>query len=350
MRKFFLILIVFCFGAAGFVAFEAFRFLNTPPSTSEDTVIFEVKPGPFYRITNELAEKKLISNRRYFVLYAKLKQQITKVKTGEYELRKNMTPEEVLAKLVSGKVVQYEFTIQEGLNIYEIAQVLEENKLADKTEFLRLEKKRSFIRELLNEELPSLEGYLFPDTYRVTKYEGEQAIIKAMVDNFLSVYRELVQAYGPHPKFSRNELVTLASMIEKETGAPFERPRISSVFLNRLNKRMRLQSDPTILYGIMETHGYWKKNIQKKDIREKTAYNTYRVNALPKGPIANPGKESLRAVFKPETTDYLYFVSKNDGTHHFSKTYKEHQRAVVRFQKNSSARKGKSWRDLKTNK
>ena len=109
---------------------------------------------------------------------------------------------------------------------------------------------------------------------------------------------------------------------------------------------MRIQSDPTILYGIKEKYGYWKKNIQKKDILEKTAYNTYKIPALPKGPISNPGRESLQSVFKPEKSEYLYFVSKNDGTHYFSKTYKEHQRAVRDFQLNYKARQGKSWRDL----
>jgi UPF0755 protein len=136
-------------------------------------------------------------------------------------------------------------------------------------------------------------------------------------------------------------------MIEKETGATFERPVISSVFQNRLRKRMRLQSDPTILYGIMEEDGVWKKNIRKKDIQRKTAYNTYRVNGLPKGPIANPGRGSLLAVLEPESTDFLYFVSRNDGTHYFSKTYKEHQKAVRDYQLNRKARQGKSWRDLK---
>jgi UPF0755 protein len=142
-------------------------------------------------------------------------------------------------------------------------------------------------------------------------------------------------------------VITLASVVEKETGAPEERPVIASVFHNRLKKGMRLQSDPTILYGMLMKTGVMTKNIRKKDILAQTPYNTYTVRALPIGPIANPGKEAIKAVLNPGNTDFLYFVSRNDGTHVFSKTYEDHNKAVKAYQLNHRARKGKSWRDLK---
>ncbi|MAF90056.1 MAG: endolytic transglycosylase MltG [Bdellovibrionota bacterium] len=343
MKKIIVSLFLIFTMASAYVAYEAYCFLQIPPSQDDSSVYFEVKPGPFYKITSALKKEGLITNSKYFTALAKYESAIKKVKTGEYELRRNMKPSEVLNILVSGIMVQHSFTIQEGLNIYEIAELLASKNLIDENEFLRLAKSPSFIQSLLGQSLPSLEGYLFPDTYRITKYQGERNILKIMVERFHEVFASLERA---PTNLSRHEIVTLASIIEKETGAPHERPLISSVFQNRLRKKMRIQSDPTILYGIKEKYGYWKKNIQKKDILEKTAYNTYKIPALPKGPISNPGRESLQSVFKPEKSEYLYFVSKNDGTHYFSKTYKEHQRAVRDFQLNYKARQGKSWRDL----
>ena len=141
------------------------------------------------------------------------------------------------------------------------------------------------------------------------------------------------------------EVSTLASIIEKETGAAFERPIISSVFHNRFKKRMRLESDPTVIYGIKD----YKGNIKKKHLQQKTPYNTYKINGLPLGPIANPSLAAIKAVLEPQEHNYIYFVSKNDGTHIFTPTYKEHLKAVDFWQRNRKNRTGKSWRDLKQN-
>ena len=165
-----------------------------------------------------------------------------------------------------------------------------------------------------------------------------------MTDRFHTVYGEVSEGYAG--SLSRHDIVTLASVIEKETGAPQERGIISSVFHNRLNKGMRLQSDPTIIYGYWVVSGEPLKNIRKKDILNPTPYNTYTIRALPVGPIANPGREAIKAAMFPEQSEHLYFVSKNDGTHIFTSTYKDHQKAVRDFQLNRKAREGKSWRDL----
>lgn len=334
-------IILLAMGLSG-TGIMAWVYLFSPMDISSESHYFEVKPGPFAKVAEQLQLQGFIRSATAFNLYARLQSAATKIRVGEFELRKSMTAVEILETLLSGEMVQHSFTVQEGLNIYEIAELLSEQGLADREDFLRLAKNPSFIQALLKKNVPSLEGYLFPDTYRVTRYEGAKKILQTMVERFKLVYQEIEKTeldLDPH------QVVILASMIEKETGAPEERPLISSVFHNRLRKRMRLQSDPTILYGIRETHGVWKKNIQKKDILERTAYNTYKIPGLPAGPIANPGRESLQAVFRPAESEYLYFVSRNDGTHKFSKTYEEHRRAVVDFQLNPEARRGKSWRD-----
>ena len=174
---------------------------------------------------------------------------------------------------------------------------------------------------------PSTEGYLFPDTYVLSKGMGARQILDLMINRFWQVFNSLVQ--GRDLPMSIREIVTLASIVEKETGLAEERPVIASVFLNRLKKRMRLESDPTVIYDLKDFDG----NLTKKHLQAPSPYNTYRHLGLPPGPIANPGRASLEAVLKPAQTSYLYFVSKNDGSHFFSSTLKEHNRAVVRYQK-----------------
>lgn len=173
-----------------------------------------------------------------------------------------------------------------------------------------------------------------------------EKIVQMMVDHFNGVIGEIAPALQ-QDKILRHKMVTLASMIEKETGAPEERPTISSVFYNRMKKNMRFQSDPTIIYGIAVQKGAMVSNIKKSDIMNKTPYNTYTIPGLPIGPIANPGKEAISAALKPEKTEYLYFVSMNEGRHYFSRTYQEHDEAVKKYQKDRRMREGKSWRKPK---
>ena len=175
----------------------------------------------------------------------------------------------------------------------------------------------------------SLEGYLFPETYRLARGLSAREVVTTLVHQFHEAWEEIApqaEANG----MSMREIVILASIIEKETGTAEERPRIASVFLNRLRRGMRLESDPTVIYGIPDFDG----NLRRRDLENRgNPYNTYRIRGLPPGPIANPGADALRAVLHPEDTDYLYFVSRNDGTHWFSTTYSEHVNAVNRYQK-----------------
>ncbi|MGZ3770642.1 MAG: endolytic transglycosylase MltG [Bdellovibrio sp.] len=334
-------------GLGGTVAFLSYQFVNSSASSQALDVIYEVEPGKgFNLVAKELEQKGLIKNSYLFSLYARIKGERSKVKVGEYLLRTNMTPSEVLAVIISGKSIGRSFTVSEGLSTYEIADLYEKQGFGKASDFMRLVHDPLFVKSLLNESESSLEGYLFPETYELTKYTDTKTLISTMVKKFLTVYNEVLSQNLKHG-WSRHQIVTLASIIEKETGAPQERPLISSVFHNRLQKRMRLQTDPTVIYGKAERLGRIEINITRADLITPTPYNTYTIEGLPPGPIANPGKESLLAALKPAASNYLFFVSQNDGTHVFTTDYKDHQKAVQKFQLNPKAREGKSWRDLK---
>jgi UPF0755 protein len=348
MMKFVVAIFLVIAVAAGF---EVFRFLAAGPGSASEEVIFEVPSGKsFHVIAQQLEKKGLVTSAFKLRVLAKLTNQGSHVKVGEYAMNRGMTPGEILLLLTSGKSIQYPVTFPEGSNIYEMAATLEGKKLYKAGEFLKACHDKALIHELLGIDVSSLEGYLFPETYNVTRYTPLNDLLRAMVQNFKNAYQALenqMKSQGLMPPLARHELVILASVVEKETGAPEERPLIASVFYNRLTKGMKLQSDPTIIYGIWVDTGAYKNNITKDDILKPTRYNTYTVAKLPFGPISNPGRESLQAVLKPAKSEYLYFVSHNDGTHAFSKTYEEHNKAVKNFQLNPAAREGKSWRDLK---
>lgn len=337
-----------------FMGIEAFRFLSAGPGQTADKVVFEVPSGKsFHVIAGQLEKQGVVSSALKLRILAKLTHQGGLVKMGEYALNRGMSPQEVLSVIVSGKSILHPITFPEGANIFEMAAALEAKNIYKRDEFLRAVHDPRLIRELLGVEVSSLEGYLFPETYNLTRYTPMREFIANMVQNFRAAYADAenqAKALGLAPQLARHELVILASMVEKETGAPEERPVIASVFYNRLKKNMRLQSDPTIIYGIWVDTGSYKQNITRDDLTHPTRYNTYTVPKLPFGPIANPGRESLGAVMKPAHSEYLYFVSHNNGTHAFSKTYEEHNRAVKNFQLNPAAREGKSWRDLKKRK
>jgi UPF0755 protein len=238
-----------------------------------------------------------------------------------------MTPNQVLDVLVDGKTYLHRITIPEGFTLKQIAEVLRTNELGQTDEFIALATDPQYVSSFeINAQ--SLEGYLFPDTYYFPRSATTKMIIRKMVERFdeqfPAQWHDRAKALGR----TVHEIVTLASIIEKETGAAFERPLIASVFHNRLKKKMRLESDPTVIYGIPNFDG----NIKRKHLRALTPYNTYRIKGLPPGPIANPGREAIKAALYPDKTDYLFFVSKKDTTHHFSKTIQEHRKAVRKYQ------------------
>ena len=306
----------------------------------------DISPGTTWnQLAVDLEEKQLISNSFYFKALVRLFGE-PPLFTGEYSLSPAESALSQFQKIRRGETKRTAVTFPEGLNHYEMFLVLKSAGFAEADEFLRLAGDSRFAESLLreatdkSESIPaSLEGFLFPDTYLVNKYKPASALLREMTAASLKIYDEIVsKAKQDSPataaaQFSLHEAVTLASLIEKETGAAEERGLVSSVFHNRLKRGMKLQSDPTILYGLFLDEGFERPlSIRKKDILHPSPYNTYVIKGLPPGPVANPGRESLRAVFYPENTDYLYFVSRNDGTHVFSKTLAEHEKAVFKYQ------------------
>jgi UPF0755 protein len=310
-----------------------------------EKVLFEVESGPFRFVIDKLHEQGFIKNKKIFSMYAHFLKIDQKIKTGEFELSKDMWATDILKVLTSGKNYQRTFTIQEGLNIFEIAELLESKEVTTKKAFLDYVRNPQVIEKLLGFQAPSLEGYLYPDTYYYTKHIHLDKLVSMMVEHFNQVINDIAPQLKDDKKLL-NRMVTLASIVEKETGAPEERPTIASIFYNRLKKGMRLQSDPTIIYGLEMKSGEIVRNIHKKDILAKNPFNTYAISGLPIGPISNPGKDAINAVLKPQKTEYLYFVSMNEGRHYFSRTYEEHNAAVKKYQVDPKARAGKSWRGL----
>lgn len=325
-------IVVFFSFSLGFAWYVWDHFVNRPNSGSNEEVVYEVAPGlSFTAVAKNLEKHGLVKNAELFAFYARLRGEASKMKVGEYLFKKNMRPSEVLGILVSGKSIEYKLTIPEGYNIYEIAQEVQDSGLMTAVDFLKLVKDPVVIKSLLGESHISLEGYLFPETYVYTKFTGIKNILSQMVDNFNKNYEAIIKQ-STLTGWTKNQIVTLASIIEKETGAGFERPLVSSVFHNRMQKGMLLQTDPTIIYGMADETGIIPKNIRKADILRPTRYNTYVIKGLPPGPIANPGRDALLAAVKPATSEFLYFVSFNDGTHKFSKDYSEHAAAVRKYQ------------------
>lgn len=332
---------------AAVIVFFGYQLLKAPVNTDKTEVVFDVSPGTsLTQIANDLQTRGLIRHSKAFQVYAKSKGLAAKFKVGEYSLNSAMTPDQIMNVLVSGKSIARSVTIAEGLNIFDIADIFEKNGIGTRDEFMKLVNDRVFIKSVLNEELKSLEGYLFPETYKVTKFEGTRSVVTQMVNRFLSVWKEF-EPIAKQKGWTRNQVVTFASIVEKETGASFERPIVSSVFHNRIQKKMRLQTDPTILYGMALKQGKMPTNITKNDLITPAPYNSYTNAGLPPTPISNPGKEALRATLQPAQTKFLFFVSQNNGTHVFSETVEQHNKAVQNYQLNSKARENKSWRDLK---
>ena len=266
------------------------------------------------------------------MLYAQARGFDRQVKSGEYELSGELSPLEILDKFVAGEVKTHAVTVPPGWHAREIAARFELADIVAADEFLALALDPAFSREL-GIEADSLEGYLFPETYRFRRHTPADEVLRRMVEQFRAAWtdadRALLEAY----RWPLHDVVTLASIVEKETGAAEERRRVAAVFDNRLRRRMRLQSDPTVIYGVLTTRGEFDGNIRKRDLTTDTPYNTYTRGGIPPGPIASPGMAAIRAVLDPEEGPYLYFVSENDGTHHFSTNLRDHEAAVTRYQR-----------------
>ena len=263
------------------------------------------------------------------LLYMKFLRGRDSLKAGVYEFNKPLSPVEVIQKIVSGDVVLKTITIREGLDRFAVAKLFSDEGLGSEKDWDAATRDVDLIRDLAP-EAESLEGYLFPDTYKFDPGTPATTIVKAMVANFRKHWGNeialITTGLNPH------ETVTLASIVETEAQRPEERPIVASVYVNRVRKRMLLGADPTVIYA-MKLAGRWNGNIRRADLQLASPYNTYRTPGLPPGPIANPGLASLRAAAAPATTQYLYFVARNDGSHVFATNMQEHNRNVEQWQR-----------------
>ena len=297
---------------------------------SKETTIVEIPKGASLRkIGSILEDNKLIRSKTLFLASAYLNGKSNNLKAGEYQIPASSSIESIIKKFANGDVYLRRVTIPEGKSIKETAEIFDRKGFADKDEFYKLATDPVYAKDLTGKNISTLEGYLYPDTYSFPKSMDTDDILVAMVNNFNNIYENL--SSEKNTRLSDHQVIILASMIEKETGAESERENISAVFHNRLKKGMRLECDPTVIYGMGDSY---KGNIRKKDLLTKTPYNTYQIYGLPAGPIANPGKEALHAALNPSDVNFLYFVSKGDGSHYFSSDYRSHVNAVNKYIRN----------------
>ena len=330
-----LVLLIAALFAAGF----EYYLVRPAKRGAPDHVFFVLQGSTLSGVAGKLEAKGIIPSKSALLLWANIRGYDRKIKAGDYKLSSSMSPLNILNILSKGLVLTYSVTIPEGFTRQQIAELLQQKRLADKNDFLSLTGDTD-IAKGYGISSPDLEGYLYPDTYQFSRGLPAKAIIDVMVRHFLDVVsplRKRMDELG----LSLDRVVILASIVEKETGCEAERPLIASVFLNRIKNDMRLDSDPTVIYGIKNFNG----NLTKNDLITPTPYNTYVVKGIPPGAIANPGVGAINAVLYPAQTNYLYFVSKNDGTHYFSETMAEHNQAVKLYQIEGQGRKDKKEKD-----
>lgn len=307
------------------------RAVSTPyKGTTEQKKRVEIRRGlRTAAILQQLQKEGVLRDEWIPLVYMKLLRSRDSLKAGVYEFDKPLSPVDVIDKLARGDVSLASLTIREGLDRFAIGRLFAAEGFGTEKEWREVTGEPDLIRDLAP-EADSLEGYLFPDTYKFDPGTPVKTIVQAMVSNFRKHWGEemafITTGLSPH------QTVTLASIVETEARLPQERPLVASVYVNRVRKRMLLGADPTVIYA-MKLAGRWNGNIRKADLQMESPYNTYRTPGLPPGPIANPGIASLRAAAAPATTPHLYFVGRNDGSHVFATSLEEHNRNVEKYQR-----------------
>ena len=281
-----------------------------------------------------LEREGLVRHWALFLGYLKLAKPRSPLQAGEYRFAEPLSIIQVADKLIRGLIYYHEFTVPEGYSLFEIGALLEQKGFARAADLLAAAGRADLVADL-SQSARNLEGFLFPDTYRLARGTTADEIARLMVRRFREVYAAFQPLLSQSP-LNLHQVVTLASLIEKETSVDAERELISAVFQNRLKKGMLLQCDPTVIYAA-QLKGNYRGTIFQSDLESNSPYNTYRHPGLPPGPIANPGKRSLEAALRPAQSDYLYFVADNRGGHVFSRTLAEHQRAVAAYRKGLAA-------------
>jgi UPF0755 protein len=335
MKRIFVAFFVILLAAGGFAAFRYYQdrvFASTPFGSGTHVVTIAQGTGP-RALGKQLAAAGVVSDEKAFYQHLHWFRRDKRTRAGEYQFDGPLTPDQVLDKLVRGEVKLYHFTVPEGLRADEIAPIIGATSLCSAADFLRLARDPASPKRF-GVPGPSMEGYLFPDTYTMTRTaSGCAGIIQAMVARFQKAWAHAQAQKLPTVNLNEREGVTLASIVEKETGQPEERGRISCVFHNRLKKNIPLGTDPTVIYSVLLQNNFvWDGNLHKSDLVRPHPYNTYVVKGLPPGPISNPGQAALDAAMHPiECNDY-FFVSKNDHTHVFCPDLKCHEAAVQKWQ------------------
>ncbi len=302
-------------------------FLRMPAKSAFETKQFFIPPKTgALGVARLLESKEVVRNAYEFYALAMLKNALPRLQAGEYAFSTLSTPEQVLDKIVNGRVVIHTVTLPEGCTMWDVARILDQKELVSSADFLATAADANLIRSL-GIKASSLEGYLFPETYQFKRPLDGAAAAKAMVRQFRSHLPPEWEDRARELGLGLHQIVTLASIVEKEAVVDSERPIIAGVFYNRLKINMPLQSDPTAVYDIPGFSG----PVLAAHLSRHSPYNTYQIKGLPPGPICNPGIKSLRAALYPEKVPYLYFVSNNDGTHTFSVTVQEHRKAVNRY-------------------
>ena len=324
-----IIFLIILLGGFFIVSKDLEGFLTTPVNLPKEGLVLDVKPGMnIDDVVTILRSKNIIRNSLYFKWYARFTGDASKLKVGEYNLVPEMLPEELLAVITSGRVLQYSFTIIEGWNFKEVRQALEKSPHLNQT--LKGMTDQEVMTALGLDGKP-YEGYFLPDTYFFPKSYSDADLLKRSYESMTKVVDEAWEKRQPNlPIKNKKELLTLASIIEKESGIASERPEIAGVFVRRLQKGMRLQTDPTVIYGLGDKY---RGTIYRSDLQKDTPYNTYTRDGLPPTPIAMPSREAIFAAVDPKEGTTLYFVAKGDGSgeHVFSTTLDEHNRAVRNY-------------------
>jgi UPF0755 protein len=310
----------------------AFLLMDTPPSRGWQTVRVEIPKGSSSSdAARLLAAGKVLQHPIVFRVLVLGTMTRKKLRYGEYSFPEPPSVVEVWRKLAGGEVTRYSVTIPEGSNLYDIAKILGDLDLVDPDRFLESAASRDILRRL-DIPGPTAEGFLFPDTYLLEKTHPPEDIVEIMVRQFRRKFPTEWEFRAREEGFSLLQIVTIASIIEKETGVAEEKPIVSAVIRKRLSLGMPLQMDPTVIYGLQR----FGVELTRKDLRSPSPYNSYLNRGLPPGPIANPGLAAIRAALFPANTDYLYFVSRNNGSHKFSKTLEEHNQGVASFRQDKT--------------
>lgn len=332
MRKLFALLILAVVAGAAISARVLWGRIDQPYKGYTDAETFvEIPAGAgASEIRRRLIAAGVVSDEFTFRAALRLSGQAQSLKAGEYRFDRAMTPSEVIDKIARGDVYGRRITFPEGLTMRDMAQVYESREFGKAAEFIKAAADASLVADL-DPDAPDLEGYLFPETYTLPRGTPASRLVATMVNRFRAAYDQQLQAQASEQGLTTRQVVTLASLVEKETGKDEERPLVAAVYRNRMRIGMAMQADPTIVYALQKA-GRYDGNIRREDLAMDSPYNTYQHPGLPPGPIASPGEASLRAALNPADVKYLYFVSRNDGSHAFAETLAEHNENVREFQ------------------